>query len=130
MDTVKWGISNLDRKLPDSAAYPGGEVTALHWVAYNTKEKHTVRRTGIVNLAPAKNDQWVPYLNIEKETAIGWCRDALGADQVKKIEQDILDEIKELLEPTHALGLPWKVPDPLPPLPYSLGYVTPKGLSS
>lgn len=126
MNIVKWGIKNLDRKLPDSLAYPGGEVIAIHWIAYKTEGKHTVSTTGVVNLSPADSKQWVPYPNIEKETAIGWCRDALGADEVKKIEADITERMQELLNPTHELGLPWKVPDPLPPLPYSLGYVTPK----
>jgi len=126
MSTTKWGIKNLERKLPDSLAYPGGEVTAIHWVAYQTEAKHTVIESGVVELSPAKPDSWVPYQHIDKETAKGWCQDALGADVVKNIEAKLTAQMQELLHPTRELGLPWKVPDPLPPLPYSLGYVTPK----
>lgn len=126
MASVKWGIKNLDRKLPDNLAYPGGEVISIHWTAYKTEGKHTVSTTGVVNLSPADSKNWVPYHSIEKETAVGWCRDALGADEVKTIEADITARMEELLHPTHELGLPWKVPDPLPPLPYSIGYVNSK----
>lgn len=126
MSKVLWGIRNLDRKLPDSSAYPGGEVTSIHWIAYQEEGKHSISTTGAVNLAPAKEENWIPYLNIDKETATGWCRDAIGADEVKAIEADILARTQELLYPTHTLGLPWNVPDPLPPLPYSIGYVKPK----
>jgi hypothetical protein len=126
MATTKWGIRNLNRKLPDSLSYPGGEVVAVHWIAYLTEGKHTVNTSGVVDLSPASQKDWVPYQHIDKETAVGWCRDALGADKVKAIEVDLSSRLQELLHPTHELGLPWKVPDPLPPLPYSLGYVTPK----
>ena len=126
MGIVKWGIRNLDRKLPDSLGYPGGEVIAIHWTAYKTERKHTVSTTGVVNLSPADSKKWIPYPSIQKETAVGWCRDALGADEVNAIEADIEARLQELLHPTHELGLPWKVPDPLPPLPYSIGYVNTK----
>lgn len=126
MDPVKWGIRNLDRKLPDSLAYPGGEVIAIHWTAYKTEGKHTVSTTGIVNLLPAAPKNWIPYTTLNKETVVGWCRDALGADEVKAVEADIEARLQELLQPTHELGLPWGAPDPLPPLPYSIGYVNPK----
>lgn len=126
MNPVKWGIRNLDRKLPDSLACPGGEIFEIHWTAYKTEGKHTVSTTGTVKLSPADPKNWTPYTSLDKETTVGWCRDALGADEVKAIEADIEARLQELLYPTHELGLPWGAPDPLPPLPYSIGYVNPK----
>jgi hypothetical protein len=126
MAVIKWGIRNLERKLPDGSAYPGGEVTAIYWIAQQTEGKHTVHSTGVVNLSPADAKNWIPYQSLEKETALGWCQDALGADKVKEIEEDITARLKELVNPTRELGLPWQVPDPLPPLPYSIGYVNQK----
>jgi hypothetical protein len=126
MTVTKWGIKNLERKLPDSLSYPGGEVTAIHWIAYQVEGKHTVSKCGVVELVPAEPEFWVPYQHIDKETARGWCQDALTADVVKTIEAELTAQMQELLHPTRELGLPWVIADPPPPLPYGIGYVTPK----
>jgi|APGre2960657373_1045057.scaffolds.fasta_scaffold43498_3 hypothetical protein len=126
MTRTHWGITNLDRKLPDGSAYPGSEVICVYWIAFQKEQGHTVKITGSIELAPAKPKNWTPYLSITKEMAVGWVQDALGAERVASIEAELTNEINEKLRPTHQLGLPWLVPDPLPPLPYSLGYKTPE----
>ncbi len=90
MNKTTWGISLLDRRLPDSASYPGSEVTAIHWFAYQMAGKYTVSTSGIVELAPADRKKWVPYLSLNKETVMGWCKDALTSDRVKEIENNFL----------------------------------------
>jgi hypothetical protein len=121
MNKTTWGISLLDRKLPDSASYPGSEVTAIHWFAYQMAGKYTVSTSGTVELAPADRKKWVPYLSLNKETVMGWCKDALTSDRVKEIENALAARVDAELN--KASGLPWDVPDPLPPLPHPLGYV-------
>jgi hypothetical protein len=114
MNKTTWGISLLDRKLPDSASYPGSEVTAIHWFAYQMAGKYTVSTSGIVELAPADRKKWVPYLSLNKETVMGWCKDALTSDRVKEIENALAARVDAELN--KASGLPWDVPDPLPPV--------------
>jgi len=121
MTKTTWGISLLDRKLPDSASYPGGEVTAIHWFAYQMAGKYTVSASGIVELAPATREKWVPYLGLSKDMVMGWCKDALTANRVKEIEESLAKRAEEEL--SKASGLPWGTPDPLPPLPHPLGYI-------
>jgi hypothetical protein len=127
MTKTTWGISLLDRRLPDSTSYPGSEVTAIHWFAYQMAGKYTISTSGIVQLAPADSKKWTPYLSLNKETAMGWCMDALTSDRVKEIEQELAERVDAELH--KASGLPWGTPDPLPPLPHPLGYVNPKLLA-
>jgi hypothetical protein len=75
----------------------------------------------LLNLHPADRKKWVPYLSLNKETVMGWCKDALTSDRVKEIENALAARVDAELN--KASGLPWDVPDPLPPLPHPLGYV-------
>ncbi len=121
MNKTTWGISLLERNLPDSSSYPGSEVTAIHWFAYQMAGKYTISTSGVVQLAPADSKKWVPYLSLSKETVMGWCKDALTPDRVKEIEDALTERVNAELN--KASGLPWGTPDPLPPLPHPLGYV-------
>jgi hypothetical protein len=121
MDRTTWGISSLDRRLPDGTDYPCGEVTAIHWFAYKMAGKYTISTSGVVKLSPAKANNWYPYHLISKEKAMGWCQDAITADKIKVIDAELTQRVEEKLK--QASGLPWGTPDPLPPLPYPLGYV-------
>ena len=121
MEKTTWGISSLDRRLPDGSDYPCSEVTAIHWFAYRMAGKYTISTSGIVPLEPAKPTSWIPYSLITKKMAMGWCQDAITADEVKKIEADLVKRVEIKLK--QASGLPLGTPDPLPPLPYPLGYV-------
>lgn len=121
MEKTTWGISLLDRCLPDGLAYPCGQVTAIHWFAYRMAGKYTISTSGIVELNPAIATNWIPYSLISKEKAMGWCQDAITADKIKAIDADLIKRVEAKLK--QASGLPWGTPDPLPPLPYPLGYV-------
>ena len=107
-----WSISTLDRQLVD------GEhtdvVTVIHW---NVTDSETVgegeeaktysgRCYGTVGLA-APGDSFTSYSDITEETAIGWCKTALGDDQVTALEESVANQIAIEKNPVTGTGVPW-----------------------
>jgi hypothetical protein len=107
-----WSISTLERQLVD------GEhtdvVTVIH---YNVQDTETVgegdeaqtysgRCYGTVGLA-APGDSFTPYADITEAEAIGWCKSALGDDQVAAYEDSVSSQIDQQKNPTQAAGVPW-----------------------
>ena len=102
-----WRISTLDRQLVD------GEhtdvVTVIHWNVADSQvdEEHTYsgRCYGTVSLA-APSDSFTPYADITEADAIGWCKAALGTDQVTAYEDSVASQIELAKNPVTATGVP------------------------
>ena len=107
-----WGISTLERQLVDGAHTD--VVTVIHW---NVTDSETVgegeqaktysgRCYGTVSLAEP-GDSFTPYADITLETAISWCKQALGDDQVAAYETSVENQILLEKNPTTGTGVPW-----------------------
>ena len=107
-----WSISTLERQLVD------GEhtdvVTVIH---YNVQDTETVgegdeakiysgRCYGTVGLAEP-GDSFTSYSDITEETAISWCKAALGGDQVAAYEESVSSQLALQKNPTTGTGVPW-----------------------
>ena len=107
-----WSISTLERQLVD------GEhtdvVTVIHW---NVTDSETVgegeeaktysgRCYGTVGLAEP-GDSFTSYSDITEAEAIGWCKSALGDDQVAAYEESVANQIALEKNPTTGTGVPW-----------------------
>jgi len=110
--TATWSISTLERQLIDNQRTD--VVTVIH---YNVQDSETVgegeeaktysgRCYGTVGLAEP-GDSFTPYADITEDTAIGWCKAALGDDQVTAYEDSVASQIALEKNPTTGTGVPW-----------------------
>ena len=107
-----WSINDLDRQLVDGERTD--VVTVIHW---NVADSETVgegeeaktysgRCYGTVGLA-APGDSFTPYADITEDTAISWCKQALGDDQVTAYEDSVASQIALEKNPVTGTGVPW-----------------------
>lgn len=109
---MQWQVSTMQRTLTDGAL--SDVVTTLHW---NVTDSETVgegeeaqtysgRCYGTVGLE-APGDSFTPYADITEAEAIGWCKAALGDDQVTAYEESVATQIALEKNPTTGTGVPW-----------------------
>ena len=109
---LTWHISTLERQLIDNQRTD--VVTVIHW---NVTDSETVgegdeaktysgRCYGTVGLAEP-GDSFTPYADITEETAISWCKAALGDDQVTALEDSVASQIALEKNPVTGTGVPW-----------------------
>ena len=81
-------------------------VTTIHWRASDTdSDENTGSLYGSVSVTLGKD--FIAYKDIKEANAIQWAKDALGADEVKSIENNIASQIAEQKTPTTASGVSW-----------------------
>ena len=101
---MQWQVSTMERTLTDGAL--SDVVTTLHWQCTDSDGEHHGRCYGTVGLA-APGDSFTPYADITEAEAIGWCKSALGDDQVAAYEDSVNSQIDQQKNPTQAAGVPW-----------------------
>ena len=101
---VKWTISNMDREIKLDGK--NDVVTTIHWRASDTdSDENTGSLYGSVSVTLGKD--FIAYKDIKEANAIQWAKDALGADEVKSIENNIASQIAEQKTKTTASGVSW-----------------------
>ena len=101
---VTWTISNMDRAIKLNGK--DDVVTRIHWRANDTdSDGNTGTSYGSVGVTLGKD--FIAYKDIKEANAIQWAKDALGADEVKRIEDSIASQIAEQKTPTTASGVSW-----------------------
>ena len=103
-----WNISTLDRQLVDGERTD--VVTVIHWNVTDSEvdgdNTYSGRCYGTVGLA-APGDSFTPYADITEDTAVGWCKAALGDDEVASLEANVANQIDQQKNPTTGEGVPW-----------------------
>ena len=56
---------------------------------------------------PWKDNAFVEYDKLDKDTVIGWVKSKLGEEKVKSIEDGIASQIDSQENPTSGKGIPW-----------------------
>ena len=101
---VIWTISSMDRDITQDGK--ADVVTTIHWTASETdSDGNTGSSYGSVGVTLGKD--FIAYADITHDKALEWCKDALGADEVKSIEDSIASQIAEKKTPTTASGVSW-----------------------
>ena len=101
---VTWTISNMDRVIKLDGK--DDVVTNIHWRASDTdSDGNSGSLYGSVGVTLGKD--FIAYKDIKEANAIQWAKDALGADEVKSIEDSIASQIAEKKTPTKASGVSW-----------------------
>ena len=106
--TATWTVSTMERTLTDGDL--SDVVTTLHWQVTDSETvgdvTHSGRCYGSVGLAEP-GDSFTPYADITEEQAIGWCKAALGDEQVAAYETSVANQIALAKNPTTGTGVPW-----------------------
>ena len=101
---VTWTIGTMERDLVQGDNTD--IVTVLHWRASDEdSDGNTGSAYGTVGVTLIGEP--TPYADITEEMAIGWAKDALGADEVTSIEAGIDAQIAAKANPTTASGVTW-----------------------
>jgi hypothetical protein len=98
---VTWTIPSMDRDL--KSGDNENIITTIHWRASDTaKDGNPGSSYGSVSVTLVGTPK--AYADVTEADAIGWAKDALGADEVKNIEDNIADQMKPA---TTASGVSW-----------------------
>jgi len=101
---VTWTITSMERDLVQGDNTD--IVTTLHWRATDSDaDGNTGSAYGTVGVTLVGTP--TPYADITEAQAIGWAKDALGADEVTSIETGIASQIDAVANPTTASGVSW-----------------------
>ena len=101
---IVWKINTLDRDLTQGDNE--NIITQIHWTASDSDaDGNTGSSYGSVGVTLVGNP--TPYADVTEADAIGWAKDALGAEQVTAIEASIASQIDALANPITASGVPF-----------------------
>tara|TARA_B100001057_G_scaffold472162_1_gene535167 strand:+ start:506 stop:793 length:288 start_codon:yes stop_codon:yes gene_type:complete len=82
-------------------------VTTIHWRASETdSDGNSGSDYSSINVTLG-SQSFIAYADIKESDAIQWAKDALGEDEVKRIEDGIASQIAEMKTPTTASGVPF-----------------------
>jgi hypothetical protein len=100
-----WKISSMDRDLTQGDNE--NIITTIHWTASDSDaDGNTGSSYGSVRVTLGDGDI-IAYEDITEADAIGWAKDALGAEQVTSIEVSIASQIDLKANPVTASGVPF-----------------------
>ena len=106
--TATWKINTLERQLVDGERTD--VVTVIHWDVTDSETvegvTHSGRCYGTVGLEEP-GESFTPYADITEQQAIGWCKAAIGGDQVTAYETSVANQIALAKNPTTGTGVPW-----------------------
>ena len=101
---VTWNINSMNRDIKQGSN--DNIVTALHWTASEADaDGNTGSSYGSVGVTLVGTPK--AYADITEADAIGWAKDALGAEQVTAIEASIASQIDAQANPVTATGVSW-----------------------
>ena len=106
---VTWKVSSLIRT--PTVGSLSDVVKKVCWTADDSEKVGSVTHTGTVSGSVVLDDpdssSFTAYASINESKAITWAKAALGASEVKTIEDSIAAQITESKTPTSKSGLPW-----------------------
>jgi len=106
---VTWNVVSLDSTKTIGSL--SDVVTTVHWTASESEtvgsDTYTGSLYGSVGLAEADSSSFTAYGSITEADAVAWAKDALGADEVSRIETGVASQITEAKTPTISTGVPW-----------------------
>ena len=106
---VTWKIAACDRTVS-----LGGEADVITHIHWNVKDKETVdgvdhsgSQYGSVGIDTSDLSDFTAYADVTESVAIAWAKEALGSDEVTRLETDVADQITLSKTPVTGTGGPW-----------------------
>jgi hypothetical protein len=104
-----WKIAACDRTV--SLGGKADVITTVHW---NVKDKDTVdgvdhsgSQYGSVGIDTSDLSDFTAYADVTEANAIAWAKEALGSDEVTRLETDVASQIEVSKTPVTGTGVPW-----------------------
>jgi len=107
--TATWKITGCDRTVS-----LGGEadvITKIHW---EVTDEETVSDTihhgcqySSVTIDTSDLSSFTAYADVTEANVIAWAKEALGADEVARLEDDVAAQITLSKTPVTGTGVPW-----------------------
>ena len=116
-----WTISQMEDYVdgPEGGPHEGESrvVYTLHWqcrdeLTVETEGEedvtHSARVYSSVSLEPfAEGATFTPWEDVTEAQALGWLSDALGAEEVTRVEESVAAQLEANINPTTLSGVPW-----------------------
>jgi DNA-binding GntR family transcriptional regulator len=61
-----------------------------------------------VSIDTSDLSEFTAYEDVTESVAIEWAKEALGEEEVARLEADVADQIEASKTPTHGTGIPWE----------------------
>ena len=103
--TATWKVSSCNRTVS-----LGGEadvITNVHWEVSDEDDNHYGRQYGSSGIDTSDLSDFIEYADVTEANAIAWAKDALGPDEVTRLEADVADQIALSKAPVTGTGVPW-----------------------
>jgi len=107
---VTWTVVQLERNASDDG------VIVAHWRVSDSEEvgsgddavSHYGSSYGTSSFTPDPDaDGFLAFADITEATAIQWCKDSMGEEQVTSLEASIANQIAESKAPSVVAEVPW-----------------------
>ena len=99
-----WTVAALDYTV--SSGGKTNVVGTVHWRATKTQGDDVAEVYGSVGLADP-GDTFIEWANITEANAIAWAKEALGSEEVTRLEASLDAQLTEKVTPTVGSGQPW-----------------------
>jgi len=103
--TATWKVISCDRTV--SLDGKSDVITNVHWEVTDEDGAHTGRQYGSSDIDISDLSDFIAYADVTEVNAIAWAKDALGPDEVMRLEADVADQIALSKAPITGTGVPW-----------------------
>ena len=98
MITYDWNCKTVD-------VHPQEEgetdvVYNVHWIVTGTEGDYTATSIGTQTVAVDPETPFIPFDELTNEVVVGWCKEAMGEEQVAQIEATIAAAIEDQINPS------------------------------
>ena len=98
-----WAISTMEHNVSD------GGVIVAHWRVNEEDGDYTASAYGTQSFTyDASSPDFIPYDDLTEAVVLQWVFDAMGADEVTRIQDSLTAKIEEQKNPTTEAGVPWQ----------------------
>ena len=97
-----WTISTMEHNTVD------GGVIVAHWQCTEVDGDYSARSYSTQSFTyDASSPDFIPYDDLTEAVVLQWVFDAMGADEVTRIQDSLTANIAEQKNPTTQDGVPW-----------------------
>jgi hypothetical protein len=102
MTTYTWEVESLD-------CVPNGKVVScIHWRVKGNDGTNTAEMYGTQNIEYNSKNPFIAYESLTKDTIVGWVQEAMGIDDVTRLQETLDKQLESLANPpVVSLPLPW-----------------------
>jgi len=105
-NTYTWVIEQLD--CVPSIDGQSNVVSNVHWRVKVAKDTHEVAVYGAQELTFDSKNAFISYVDLTKDTVVGWVQEAMGIDAVTKLQETLDAKLDTLANPPIVTPpLPW-----------------------